>query len=256
MCHEGAAGPRPTWKRTIERGCGVFLCWKHNHLVREQNAWYNRYRHILWKNRRWNGTKPSTHFITYIYEHTFVLFSFPPAASILFQRRGGNLESQQNTYLKHGRRQSEDALFIHNLKHMALLFLHIWKHPSLSLLHMKKTNNSSDMNPRPFVHLSFKGQDEWKQKTLWSKGFAMTSSEVSSELCRPFLSGRGGHEESSRIEKSVGLTCHGTGNSHPLILCVSRKINFILPLFSDYNALKLPQQQQDVFRTNVLQMKL
>ena len=41
------------------------------------------------------------------------------------------------------------------------------------------------------------------------------------------------------LSKPVGLTCHGTGNSQPLILCVSRKINFILPLFSDYNALKL-----------------
>lgn len=50
--------------RTIEHHCRVFLCCTHNHLVREQNVLYNRYKHVLWNNiqacRVWTSqTSPS-----------------------------------------------------------------------------------------------------------------------------------------------------------------------------------------------------
>lgn len=94
------------------------------------------------------------------------------------------------------------------------------------------------MNPVPIQYLSLKSQGRERKQNSLIQRIQVTSSKLSTELWGPFLSSREQGGKVQGLSKSVGLTCHGTGNGHPLILCVSRKINFILPLFSDYNALK------------------
>lgn len=72
--------------------------------------------------------------------------------------------------------------------------------------------------------------EKGEQHLRWHPKLSLNSGDLSSPVRR-----------AKYKDWAVGLTCRGTGNGHSLIFCVSRKINFILPLFSDYNALKLLQ---------------